>query len=94
MIDEKPNREAAHKCANQALDVDGQVAFGEKTYQAIVIPDAIAKLQPATRALYPYDNLGEFEKKATFFPMPPLEPDGPHARYQDWQAAYQTFKAA
>jgi len=89
-----PNREAAHKCANQALDVDGQVAFGEKTFQAIVIPEAIEKLQPATRALYPYDNLAEFEKKAKFFPMPPLEPDGTHASYADWQAAYQKFKAA
>lgn len=89
-----PNREAAHKCANQALDVDAQVAFGEKTYQAIVIPDAIAKLQPGTKALYPYDNLSEFEQKAKFFPMPPLEPDGTHASYQDWQAAYQKFKAA
>ena len=89
-----PNREAAHKCANQALDVDGQVAFGEKTFQAIVIPEAIEKLQPATKALYPYDNLGEFEKKAKFFPMPPLEPDGKHASYADWQAAYQKFKAA
>jgi len=89
-----PNREAAHKCANQALDVDGQVAFGEKTFQAIVIPEAIEKLQPATKALYPYDNLSEFEKKAKFFPMPPLEPDGTHASYADWQAAYQKFKAA
>jgi spermidine/putrescine transport system substrate-binding protein len=89
-----PNREAAHKCANQALDVDGQVAFGEKTFQAIVVPEAIAKLQPSTRELYPYDNLGEFEKKAKFFPMPPLEPDGKHASYSDWQTAYQKFKAA
>lgn len=89
-----PNREAAHKCANQALDVEGQRAFGEKTFQAIVVPEAIAKLQPSTRELYPYDNLGEFQKKAKFFPMPPLEPDGKHASYSDWQAAYQKFKAA
>jgi spermidine/putrescine-binding protein len=89
-----PNLEAAHKCANQALDVDGQVAFGEKTFQAIVIKEAIDKLQPATRSLYPYDNLAEFEQKAKFFPMPPLEPDGKHASYADWQAAYQKFKAA
>jgi spermidine/putrescine transport system substrate-binding protein len=89
-----PNLDAAHKCANQALDVEGQVAFGEKTFQAIVIPEAIDKLKPETRALYPYDNLGEFEQKAKFFPMPPLEPDGKHASYTDWQAAYQKFKAA
>jgi len=89
-----PNREAAHKCANQALEVEAQRAFGEKTYQAIVVPDAIAKLQPATKALYPYDNLAEFQKKAKFFPMPPLKPDGVHASYEDWQAAYQKFKSA
>jgi spermidine/putrescine-binding protein len=89
-----PNLEAAHKCADQVLSVDGQVAFGEKTFQAIVIPEAVEKLQPATRALYPYDNLAEFEQKAKFFPMPPLEPDGKHASYSDWQAAYQRFKAA
>jgi spermidine/putrescine-binding protein len=89
-----PNREAAHKCANQALDVDAQVAFGEKTFQAIVVPEAIAKLQPLTKSLYPYDNLAEFQKKAKFFPMPPLQPDGKHASYEDWQAAYQRFKSA
>jgi spermidine/putrescine transport system substrate-binding protein len=89
-----PNIEAAHKCANQALDVDGQVAFGEKTFQAIVVREAIDRLQPSTRSLYPYDNLAEFEQRAKFFPMPPLEPDGKHASYTDWQAAYQRFKAA
>ncbi len=89
-----PNIEAAHKCANQALDVEGQVAFGEKTFQAIVVREAIDQLQPSTRSLYPYDNLAEFEQKAKFFPMPPLEPDGTHASYTDWQAAYQRFKAA
>jgi spermidine/putrescine transport system substrate-binding protein len=89
-----PNIEAAHKCANQALDVAGQVAFGEKTFQAIVVREAIDQLQPSTRSLYPYDNLAEFEQKAKFFPMPPLEPDGKHASYTDWQAAYQKFKAA
>lgn len=89
-----PNIEGAHKCANQILEVDAQVAFGEKTFQAIVVKEAVDQLQPATRSLYPYDNLAEFEQKAKFFPMPPLEPDGTHASYADWQAAYQKFKAA
>ena len=89
-----PNLEAAHKCANQVLDVEAQAAFGEKTFQAIVVKEAIDKLQPLTRSLCPYDNLAEFERKAKFFPMPPLQPDGKHASYSDWQAAYQKFKAA
>ncbi len=89
-----PHREAAHKCANQALTVEGQVALTEKNFQGIVVREAIDKLSPGLRALYPYDNLAEFEKKAKFFPMPPLEPDGKHTSYADWQAAYQKFKAA
>jgi spermidine/putrescine transport system substrate-binding protein len=89
-----PSREAAHKCANQALSVEGQVALTEKNFQGIVVKEAIDKLSPELRGLYPYDNMAEFEKKAKFFPMPPLKPDGVHASYDDWQAAYQKFKAA
>ena len=63
-----PNIEAAHKCANQALDVEGQVAFGEKTFQAIVVREAIDQLQPSTRSLYPYDNLAEFEQEGEVLP--------------------------
>jgi len=89
-----PSREAAHKCANQALSVEGQVALTEKNYQGIMVRAAIDKLSPELRGLYPYDNLAEFQKKAKFFPMPPLKPDGVHASYDDWTAAYQRFKAA
>ncbi len=89
-----PSREAAHKCANQALSVEGQVALTEKNYQGIMVKEAIDKLSPELRGLYPYDNLAEFQKKAKFFPMPPLKADGVHASYDDWNAAYQRFKAA
>jgi spermidine/putrescine-binding protein len=89
-----PNREAAHKCANQALSVEGQVALTEKNYQGIMVRAAIDKLSPELKGLYPYDNMSEFQKKAKFFPMPPLKPDGVHASYDDWTAAYQKFKAA
>jgi spermidine/putrescine transport system substrate-binding protein len=89
-----PSREAAHKCANQALSVEGQVALTEKNYQGIMVQAAIDKLSPELKGLYPYDNLSEFEKKAKFFPMPPLKADGVHASYDDWQVAYQKFKAA
>src|SRR5215475_403360 len=89
-----PSREAAHKCANQALSVEGQVALTEKNFQGIMVQAAIDKLSPELKGLYPYDNMSEFQKKAKFFPMPPLKPDGVHASYDDWTAAYQRFKAA
>ena len=76
------------------LSVEGQVALTEKNYQGIMVQAAIDKLSPELRGLYPYDNLAEFQKKAKFFPMPPLKPDGVHASYDDWNAAYQRFKSA
>ncbi len=88
-----PHREAAHKLANQVLEVDAQIKFTEMTLQGIVNPDAIAKLDPALK-IYPYDNLDEFQQKAKFFPMPPLESDGAITSWTDWQESYQRFKAA
>ena len=88
-----PNREAAHKVANQVIEVDAQLIFAEKTFQAIVNPDAIAKLDPSLK-FYPYDNLDEFQQKAKFFPMPPLESGGEFTSWTEWQEAYQRFKAA
>jgi spermidine/putrescine-binding protein len=88
-----PNREAAHKLANQVLEVDAQIAFTTSTLQGIVNPDAIAKLPPELK-IYPYDNLDEFQKKAAFYPMPPMEEGGEFASWGQWQEAYQRFKAA
>jgi spermidine/putrescine transport system substrate-binding protein len=88
-----PNREAAHKVANKVIEVDAQLIFAEKTFQAIVNPDAIAKLDPSLK-FYPYDNLDEFQQKAKFFPMPPLESGGEFTSWTEWQEAYQRFKAA
>jgi spermidine/putrescine-binding protein len=88
-----PNREAAHKLANQVLEADAQIAFTTSTLQGIVNPDAIAKLPPELK-IYPYDNLAEFQKKAAFYPMPPMEAGGEFASWGEWQEAYQRFKAA
>lgn len=88
-----PNREAAHKLANQVLEVDAQLIFAEKTFQAIVNTDAIAKLDPSLK-FYPYDDLAAFQQKGKFYPMPPLEDGGEYASWTAWQEAYQRFKAA
>ena len=88
-----PNREAAHKLANQVLEVDAQLIFAEKTFQAIVNTDAIAKLD-ASLKFYPYDDLAAFQEKGKFYPMPPLEDGGEYASWTAWQEAYQRFKAA
>jgi spermidine/putrescine-binding protein len=88
-----PNREAAHKLANQVLEADAQLAFTKSTLQGIVNPDAIAQLPPELN-IYPYDDLAGFQKKAAFYPMPPMESGGEYASWTEWQEAYQRFKAA
>jgi spermidine/putrescine transport system substrate-binding protein len=88
-----PNREAAHKLANQVLEVDAQIAFTKSTLQGIVNPDAIAQLPPELK-IYPYDDLAGFQKKAALYPMPPMESGGEYASWTEWQEAYQRFKAA
>jgi spermidine/putrescine transport system substrate-binding protein len=88
-----PSREAAHACANQILSVNAQKIFAEKTFQAIVNPEAIAQLDESLK-FYPYDDLASFQAKAGFFPMPPLEDGGEYASWTAWQEAYQRFKAA
>jgi hypothetical protein len=75
------------------LEADAQIAFTTSTLQGIVNPDAIAKLPPELK-IYPYDNLAEFQKKAAFYPMPPMEAGGEFASWGEWQEAYQRFKAA
>ena len=49
---------------------------------------------PAIRALYPYDSIEDFGKKAGFFAFPPTEADGKLATFSDWLKAYERFKTA
>ena len=88
-----PNREVDHKLANKIIDVAAQLKIGDEFLQGIVNKDAIAKLGPS-KSIYPYDDLTSFSQKARMFGFPPLESDGTHATWQDWQDAYQRFKSA
>ena len=62
--------------------------------QAIVNSDAVAALPADIRALYPYDDIANYGKKASFFGFPPVEPEGDLTTFSDWLKAYERFKAA
>ncbi len=89
-----PHKAEAHALCNQVIDAAAQKNLAETAIQAIVNSDAIASLDPAIKALYPYDDIENFGKKAKFYTFPPSEPDGKHATYTEWLAEYDRFKTA
>ena len=89
-----PNLDAAYVLCNRLIDVAPQKRLAENAIQAIVNTEAIAALDPAIRALYPYDSIEDFGKKAGFFAFPPTEPDGKLTTFSDWLKAYERFKSA
>lgn len=88
-----PNVDLAHALANQELTVEGQLALTKLNY-AVLTTDAIAALEGPAKTMYPYDNIAEFEKSCTFFPMTPSETDGSIAAWPDWLSAWQEVIAA
>jgi spermidine/putrescine transport system substrate-binding protein len=89
-----PNLDVAYDLANRAIDVDPQVRLAENAIQAIVNTDAVAKLKPDIKALYPYDSIEDFGKKAGFYSFPPTEPEGDLTTFQQWMKSYERFKSA
>jgi len=94
IVKDAPNVDIAHDLANAALSVPVQLTAGNKSLLGIVNLDAIAKLDPAKRAIYPYDDIEGFGKTAGFYPIEPLKPDGVHATFDDWNKEYVRFKNA
>ena len=88
-----PNVDLAHALANQELTIEGQKALTVNNY-AVVTKEAADALEGPAKAMYPYDNIAEFEKLCHFFPMTPTETDGSIAAWPDWLAAWQEVKAA
>jgi len=92
IVKDAPNVAVAHELANAALSVPVQLTAGNVGLLGIVNLDAIAKLEPAKRAIYPYDDIEGFGKAAGFYRIEPLEPDGQHATFDDWNKEYVRFK--
>ena len=89
-----PNREIDHALANKIIDVPAQLKIGNEDQQGIVNLEAIGQLEPAARAVYPYDNMASFAEKATFHGHPPEEAPAGYTAFNDWKRAYQRFKSA
>lgn len=94
IVKDAPNLAAAHGLANESLTEKVQLAAGEGELLGILNSDAIGKLPPEAKKLYPYDDLDGFSKRVGFFPVAPLEPEGDIATFDDWKTEYLRFKNA
>jgi spermidine/putrescine transport system substrate-binding protein len=79
-----------HAIINHALSLEGQLAGAEANSMPAVTSEAMAKASKANRALYDYDNLNDyFQIKTDVVPMYPLESDGKHATWDEYQEAWE-----
>ena len=84
------NIDLAHEIINHGLSLEGQIAGAEANSMPVVTSEAMEKASDANKALYNYADLKDyFEAKTTVVPMYPLESDGVHATWDDYQAAWE-----
>lgn len=84
------NIDAAHALINHALSVEGQLAGAEWNTMPVVNADAMSKVNDVNKALYKYEALADyFTVKTDVVPMYPLESDGTHATWDDYQEAWE-----
>jgi spermidine/putrescine transport system substrate-binding protein len=78
---------------NQAFTPQAQAQEAELLVQAAVVPKAVPLMKKATRALYPYGEIGTvLTKSAPLSGVPVKVPKG-YTTVADWNAAWQRFKA-
>ncbi|MBL8584227.1 MAG: extracellular solute-binding protein [Rhizobiaceae bacterium] len=84
------NVDLAHEIINHGLSLEGQLAGAEANSMPVVTSEAMEKASDANKALYNYADLNDyFGNKTTVVPMYPLESDGVHATWDDYQAAWE-----
>jgi spermidine/putrescine-binding protein len=78
---------------NEALSPAAQAQEAANLVQAAVNPHALPMMDSATRALYPYEQIGQiFSTSAPLEAIPTQVPSG-YTTYSDWNAAWEAFKA-
>ncbi len=84
------NLDQAHEIINHAISLEGQLAGGEWNSMPVVTTEAMAKISDGNKAMYDYDNLDNyFNVKTDVVPMYPLEADGKHATWDEYQEAWE-----
>jgi spermidine/putrescine transport system substrate-binding protein len=91
---EAPNPDTAYAFINEAFTPQAQAAEAAYLVQACVVPEALDLMDPATKALYPYDQIEELlTTTAPLEAIPAQVPSG-YANYQDWVKGWEGVKAS
>jgi spermidine/putrescine transport system substrate-binding protein len=86
--------DSAYAFINQALSPEAQAQEAAFLVQAAVVPEAVDLMDPATKALYPYDRIDEILTDQAPLRAIPAEAPGEFTTYQDWSKAWEQVKAA
>ena len=85
--------DAVYDYINQAFTPAAQAQEAEALVQAAVVPKAVPLMSKATRALYPYGDIGKvLTKTAPLSGVPVKVPKG-YTTVAEWNAAWERFKA-
>ena len=90
-----PYLDETYGLINHALSTEAQVIVGDVIYCGAVNPSAVPLMSDLARDMYTYDDVTRFyDENAPLIYLPPLEPDGKHAIYDEWLDGYEQFLKA
>ncbi len=89
-----PNIDLTYKMMNHILSPEPQKVFAVEQSAGIVNLDTVAMLPKELADSYGYADLADKLTKARMMPMPPIEPDGKHATYDEFLKEYQRLQKA
>ena len=79
---------------NEAFSPQAQAQEAENLVQGAVNPQAVPLMDAATRGLYPYNNIDQvLTVTAPLEEIPVTVPSG-YANFNDWNTAWESFKAS
>ncbi len=89
-----PNIDLTYKMINHILTPEAQKIFATEQSAGVVNLDTVPMLPADLVDSYGYATLADKLTKARMMPMPPIEPDGKHATYDDFLKEYGRLQKA
>jgi spermidine/putrescine transport system substrate-binding protein len=89
-----PHIDLTYGMMNHILSPEPQKVFATEQSAGITNLDTVPMLPPELVESYGYADLADKLTKARMMPMPPVEPDGEHATYDDFLKEYGRLQKA
>jgi spermidine/putrescine-binding protein len=89
-----PNEATAYAWIEAMIAPEAQAIVAKNLSSGTVNEQAIELMDEKTRSIYPYENLESVFEKAPNFDIPPREPEGDLTTLDDWNKAWERFRAA